>query len=284
MIPMVIGNWKMHKSIKESADFVKAVRDKIPSSAEQITGITGQDICLPAMLEAAKGSDLKIGAENCYYEDSGPYTGETSPLTLAEAGVDLVIIGHSIRRSNFNDTDELINKKIKGALRNGLTPIVCCDETMTQSMAGGKLHWVVKPILTDLDGLTKEEVKKINLAYEPSWAIGTGHSASPDEAEEGCFMLRKTVADMFDNETADSVRVLYGGSITPANYPQLISQRDINGALIGGSSLDVDTFIQLANANAQFHLFLAGWQGKITFRISVPNSDRGEKKAYVFNY
>ncbi|MEY8441678.1 triose-phosphate isomerase [Lactobacillaceae bacterium 24-114] len=246
-VPMVVGNWKMNKTVTEAVDFVNEIKDSLPPSDELETGLAGPTLDLVSMHKAALGTPLKIVAENCYYKNTGAYTGETSPYALYKAGIHHVILGHSERRKYFGETDELINKKIKAALDNQLCPIVCCDETMGRRITKKQIHWLVNQILFDAEGLTNEEIERVTIAYEPSWAIGTGQSADPSEAEEGCYLIRQTIAYMYNDEVANNVRILYGGSVTPQNISQLMQSKDVDGVLVGASSLNPETFLQLVN-------------------------------------
>ncbi len=246
-VPIIAGNWKMHKTVAESVDFVNQVKDQLPPANEIETALAGPTLSLVSMHNAAIGSPLKIAAENCYYQNEGAYTGETSPTALYEAGIHHVILGHSERRRYFHETDEIINKKIKAALAAGLCPIVCCDDTMGRRVAGSKVHWVVNRILLDAKGLSADDICRVTFAYEPSWAIGTGQSADPSQAAEGCYLIRQTISYMYNRDVADNVRILYGGSVTIDNIHQLMNNRDIDGVLVGGASLDPQTFLQLVN-------------------------------------
>ena len=246
-VPIIAGNWKMHKTVAESVDFVKKIRDQLPPAEQLETALAGPTLSLVSMKEAAAGSPLKIAAENCYYKNEGAYTGETSPYALYQAGIHHVILGHSERRTYFHETDELINKKVKAALQNGLCPIVCCDDTMGRRIAGKKVHWVVSRILADLHGLSNDEICHVTIAYEPSWAIGTGESADPEQAAEGCYLIRQTISDMYGDAVANNVRILYGGSVTNANINALMAKADIDGVLVGTASLDPQTFLQLVH-------------------------------------
>lgn len=247
-VPMIAGNWKMNKGVTEAVDFVNQIKDQLPPAKEQETALAAPTLDLVPMVHAAAGSQLKIMAENCYYKDSGAFTGETSPKSLYEAGIHHVILGHSERRNYFNETDELINKKVKAALRNGLCPIVCCDDTMGRRVAHDqKIHWVVNRILADVKDLSHDEVMHVTIAYEPNWAIGTGQSADPSEAEEGCYLIRQTMADMYGEDAANNIRILYGGSVTTENVASLMAQPDIDGALVGIASLNPTTFLQIVN-------------------------------------
>lgn len=247
-VPMIAGNWKMNKTVDEAVSFVNQIKDQLPPAAQQETALAAPTLSLVPMVQAAAGSPLKVMAENCYYQDAGAFTGETSPRALYAAGIHHVILGHSERRTYFHETDELINKKVKAALGNGLCPIVCCDDTMGRRVANDqKIHWVVNRILEDVKDLSQDEVAKVTIAYEPSWAIGTGQSADPSQAEEGCYLIRQTIADMYGEQIANEVRILYGGSVTTKNVNALMAKPDIDGALVGIASLDPQTFLQIVN-------------------------------------
>ncbi len=246
-IPFIAGNWKMNLSVKESVDFLKAIKGKLPDPKVTQTGIAASPLFLESMLENRGDMPLIIAAENCFYEDEGAYTGEVSPKALAEMGVTHVILGHSERRKYFNETDDIVNRKVQAALRNNLIPIVCCNETMSRRESTDRISWVVSQVTNALKGITTDQAAKIIIAYEPSWAIGSGQTASPQEAEEGCYLIRQTVADLYSDELADGVRVLYGGSVNDDNAQQILQQKDIDGALVGGASLKPDSFLGLAN-------------------------------------
>ncbi|MCH3922201.1 triose-phosphate isomerase [Limosilactobacillus sp.] len=247
-VPMIAGNWKMNKTVDEAVSFVNQIKDQLLPANQQETALAAPTLSLVPMVQAAAGSPLKVMAENCYYQDAGAFTGETSPRALYAAGIHHVILGHSERRTYFHETDELINKKVKAALGNGLCPIVCCDDTMGRRVANDqKIHWVVNRILEDVKDLSQNEVAKVTIAYEPSWAIGTGQSADPSQAEEGCYLIRQTIADMYGEQIANEVRILYGGSVTTKNVNALMAKPDIDGALVGIASLDPQTFLQIVN-------------------------------------
>lgn len=247
-IPIIAGNWKMNKTVDEAVAFVKQIKDKLPPADQLQVALAAPTLCLMPMKATAAGSPLKLMAENCYYQDSGAYTGETSPYALYQAGIHHVIIGHSERRKYFHEDDDLINKKVAAALRNGLCPIVCCDDTMGRRLASDdKVHWVVGRILADLQGLSTDSIRKVTIAYEPDWAIGSGQSADPSQAEEGCYLIRQTISDMYGDPVADDVRILYGGSVTPDNMGALMAKPDIDGVLVGADSLDAQTFLEIVN-------------------------------------
>ena len=207
--------------------------------------------CVPAIdivpvVEAVKGSNVEVGAENLYIEDKGAFTGEISANMLVDAGVKHVIIGHSERRQYFGETDEFLNKKVLKALEKGLTPILCCGETLEQREAGVTLDWINLQIKSDLQGVTAEQAASIVIAYEPIWAIGTGKTATSDQAQEVCGAIRKTIAEIYDADTAEKIRIQYGGSMNAGNCKELLAKPDIDGGLIGGAALKPD-FGQIVN-------------------------------------
>ncbi|WP_407892119.1 triose-phosphate isomerase [Lacticaseibacillus sp. N501-2] len=245
--PIMAGNWKMNKNPKETAEFLDGVKGKLPASDKVETIIAAPAIDLTTLVAGAEGTPLKTAAENSYFEDAGAFTGETSPKALKEMGLDYVVIGHSERRGYFHETDEDINKKAKAILANGLLPIICCGETLEQREAGQTNDWIAYQVAGALVGLSADDVKKSVIAYEPIWAIGTGKTASADQAQEVVAHVRATVKKLYDAETADAVRILYGGSVKPANVKELMSKEDIDGGLVGGASMDPESFIALAN-------------------------------------
>lgn len=247
--PIIAGNWKMNMNPEQTAEFVQAVKDKLPKATEVESVIAAPAVDLPALLENAKGSELKVAAENCYFEDEGAFTGETSPKVLKEMGVDYVIIGHSERRDYFHETDEDINKKAHAIFNNGMTPIVCCGESLETREAGKAEEWVEAQVKAALKDLTAEQVSNLVIAYEPIWAIGTGKTATSDQAEEICAVVRKTVADLYDQGVADKVRIQYGGSVKPANVKELMAKPNIDGGLVGGASLVPESYLELVNFN-----------------------------------
>lgn len=247
--PIIAGNWKMNMNPEQTAEFVKAVKDKLPKATEVESVIAAPAVDLPALLENAKGSELKVAAENCYFEDEGAFTGETSPKVLKEMGVDYVIIGHSERRDYFHETDEDINKKAHAIFNNGMTPIVCCGESLETREAGKAEEWVEAQVKAALKDLTADQVSNLVIAYEPIWAIGTGKTATSDQAEEICAVVRKTVADLYDQDVADKVRIQYGGSVKPANVKELMAKPNIDGGLVGGASLVPESYLELVNFN-----------------------------------
>ena len=201
--------------------------------------------CVPAIdiipaMEAAKGTNINIGAENMYFEDSGAYTGEISPKMLADAGVKYVVIGHSERREYFAETDETVNKKVLKALEYGITPIICCGETLTQREQGITIDWIRQQIKIAFLNVTADQAKTTVIAYEPIWAIGTGKTATTEQAEEVCAAIRVCIGEIYDQATAEAIRIQYGGSVNAGNAAELFAQPDIDGGLVGGASLKPD--------------------------------------------
>ena len=209
--------------------------------------------CVPAIdiipaMEAAKGSNICIGAENMYYEEKGAYTGEISPNMLGDAGVKFVIIGHSERREYFAETDETVNKKVLKAFEHGITPIVCCGETLTQREQGITIDWIRQQIKIAFLNVTADQAKTAVIAYEPIWAIGTGKVATTEQAEEVCAAIRVCIGEIYDEATAEAIRIQYGGSVSASSAPELFAQPDIDGGLVGGASLKPD-FGKIVNYN-----------------------------------
>ncbi|MBQ1548649.1 MAG: triose-phosphate isomerase [Lachnospiraceae bacterium] len=236
---IIAGNWKMNKTPSEAVALVKELEPLVKNDAVDVV------YCVPAIdivpvVEAVKGSNVKVGAENMYFEESGAYTGEISAAMLKDAGVEYVIIGHSERRDYFKEDDELLNKKVKKAYEAGLTPILCCGETLEQREMGVTFDWIRLQIRSDLKDITADQVKKLVIAYEPIWAIGTGKTATSDQAEEVCKAIRDLIRDMYDDATAEEVRIQYGGSVNAGNAAELFAKPDIDGGLVGGASLKAD--------------------------------------------
>lgn len=243
--PFIAGNWKMNKNPEEAKAFVEAVASKLPSSDLVEAGIAAPAVDLTAVLAAAKGSNLKVAAQNTYFENAGAFTGETSPQVLKEIGTDYVVIGHSERRDYFHETDEDINKKAKAIFAAGATPILCCGETLETFEAGKTAEWVSGQIEAGLAGLSAEQVSNLVIAYEPIWAIGTGKTATNEIADETCGVVRSTVEKLYGKEVSEAVRIQYGGSVKPETIEGLMAKENIDGALVGGASLEADSFLAL---------------------------------------
>jgi triosephosphate isomerase len=246
--PIIAGNWKMHKNLAEATGFVEQVKGSIPSPEKVDSVVCAPFLFLERLVSEAKDSDLKIGAQNMHFEEKGAFTGEVSPVSLKDIGVDYVIIGHSERREMFAETDDTVNKKVHAAFKNELAPIVCVGETLDQREAGTTNEIVGSQVEKGLAGLSTEQAKKLVIAYEPIWAIGTGKSSSSADADEVCGFIRGVVEKMFTKEVADSVRIQYGGSVKPENIAEYMAQPNIDGALVGGASLEPDSFLKLLEA------------------------------------
>ncbi len=236
---LIAGNWKMNKTPTEAKALIAELKDLVVNDSVDVC------YCVPAIdiipaVEAVKGTNVAIGAQNLYFEEKGAYTGEISAEMLVDAGVKYVIIGHSERRGYFHETDEDVNKKVKKALEHGLTPILCCGESLEQREAGETFNWIRSQIKADFAGLTAADAVKVVIAYEPIWAIGTGKTATSAQAEEVCRDIREYLGTLYDAASADSVRILYGGSMNAGNAAELLAQPDIDGGLIGGASLKAD--------------------------------------------
>ncbi len=241
------GNWKMNKTPKEAVAFVNELKASIAdASNEVVVGVPF--VCLPGVIEAVKGTNIKVAAQNMHWEEKGAFTGEVSGPMLADLGVDYVIIGHSERREYFGETNEMINKKAHAIFKYGMTPIICCGETLTQREQGVTADHVRYQIKVALLGLTPEQVKKTVIAYEPIWAIGTGKTATNEQANEVCTVIRELVVELYGEEVAEQVRIQYGGSVNAKNAAELFAMSDIDGGLVGGASLKVDEFTVIANA------------------------------------
>ena len=243
--PIIAGNWKMHKTIAEALEFVSDIKDRVNN--EKVEAV----ICAPFTLlkdlkEATKGTSIKIGAQNMHFEEKGAFTGEISPLMLKELDMDYVIIGHSERRQYFNETNETVNKKVLKALKEGLLPILCCGETLEQREAGETKEHCKEQIQKALENVSKEDIAKVVIAYEPIWAIGTGKTATSEDANDVIAYIRQVVANLY-KDLANEVRIQYGGSVKPSNVGEIMNQSDIDGALVGGASLEANDYIQLVN-------------------------------------
>ena len=243
---IVAGNWKMNMTPSQAVALVEELKPLVVSDDVEVV------YCVPAIdivpvVNAVKGTNVAVGAENMYFEESGAYTGEISAAMLVDAGVKYVIIGHSERRDYFKEDDVLLNKKVKKAFEAGITPILCCGESLEQRELGVTMDWIRLQIKSDLAGVTADQVKSMVIAYEPIWAIGTGKTATSDQAQEVCKGIRDLIAEIYDTDTAEAVRIQYGGSMNAGNAAELLAKPDIDGGLIGGASLKAD-FGQVVNA------------------------------------
>ena len=248
--PIIAGNWKMNKSRDEALQFIYNVNTNLPSKDFVDSVICTQSPILRDMVKR-QGDNLRVGAQTMHYLDTGAYTGEVSAVLLKDIGVEYVVIGHSERRAYYNETDETVNKKVHHAYNHGLNPIVCVGESLEVREANETDQFVKEQVVKALKDLTADQVKVLVIAYEPIWAIGTGRTATSEMANDTIKAIRKVVEGLYDSETAESLRIQYGGSVKPANIDELLSMSDIDGALVGGASLDAKSFLALVNAGVK---------------------------------
>jgi len=242
--PIIAGNWKMFKTVGEATSFLEAIKGKAEVAGVESV-ICAPFTALPALVEAAKGTGIKIGAQNVHFADNGAFTGEISGAMLQDLGVHYVIIGHSERRAYFAETDEIVNKKVVAAFKHGLTPIVCVGEKLEEREADQTKAVCKVQTEAAFAGLSAEQAAEVVVAYEPIWAIGTGKSSTATDANEVISYIRSVIADQFGADVAAKVRIQYGGSVKPANIREYMQESDIDGALVGGASLEPDSYIQL---------------------------------------
>ena len=245
--PIIAGNWKMNKTSTEARDLASKL---IPL----VSGVKDRDIVLappftsiPAVAETVKGTNMALSAQDLFWEEKGAFTGEISAEMLLDLGCKYVIIGHSERRQFFGETDETVNKKVRQALNKGLLPIVCAGELLSEREAGKANEVIERQVVGALKGVTAAEMQKIVIAYEPVWAIGTGKTATPDQANEIHAFIRQKIKSMYNGDVAGALRIQYGGSVTPENVSTLMAKPDIDGALVGGASLKPESFAALVN-------------------------------------
>ena len=236
---IIAGNWKMNMTPSQAVELINTLKPLVVTDEADVV------FCVPAIdiipaVEAAKGSNIEIGAENMYFEEKGASTGEIAPAMLTDAGVKYVIIGHSERREYFAETDETVNKKVLKAFEHGLTPIICCGESLTQREQGITIDWIRQQIKIAFLNVTADQAKTAVIAYEPIWAIGTGKTATTEQAQEVCAAIRACIGEIYDEATAEAIRIQYGGSVNAATAPELFAQPDIDGGLVGGASLKPD--------------------------------------------
>ena len=244
---IIAGNWKMNMTPSEAVALVNMLKPLVVNPDVDVV------FCVPAIdivpcMEAAKGTNINIGAENLYFEEKGAFTGEISPAMLVDAGVKYCVMGHSERRGYFGETNEDVNKKLKKALEHGITPIVCCGESLQQREQGITLDWIRQQIKIAFNGVTADQAKTTVIAYEPIWAIGTGKVATTEQAEEVCAAIRACIGEIYDEATAQAIRIQYGGSVSASSAPELFAMPDIDGGLVGGASLKAD-FGKIVNYN-----------------------------------
>ncbi|MBS4536614.1 triose-phosphate isomerase [Clostridium sp. D2Q-14] len=242
--PIIAGNWKMNKTISEGIDFVNKIKDLGDNTDVEVL------VCVPFVaLDSVKKelgiSNIKLGSQNIHWEESGAYTGEISPLMLKEIGIDYAIIGHSERRQYFNETDETVNKRVKAALKYNIKPIICVGETLEEREENKAEEKVKTQVINSLEGINENEMKDIVFAYEPIWAIGTGRTASSEDANEMISFIRNIIEEKYNEKIAEGIRIQYGGSVKPGNVREIMNQPDIDGALVGGASLKKDDFTDI---------------------------------------
>jgi len=236
---IIAGNWKMNMTPSEALALVETLKPLVKNpEADVVFGVPAIDIV--PVVEAVKGTDIAVAAENMYFEDKGAYTGEISPAMLKDAGVQYVILGHSERRDYFKETSEDVNKKMLKAFEYGITPIMCCGESLEQREQGITMDWIRQQVKVGFQNVTAEQAKTAVIAYEPIWAIGTGKTATSEQAEEVCKGIRACIAEIYDTDTAEAIRIQYGGSVNAGNAAELFAMPDIDGGLVGGASLKAD--------------------------------------------
>ncbi|NQU42276.1 triose-phosphate isomerase [bacterium] len=244
---ILAGNWKMHKDAKEAVELVKALIPLVKENKEVDVVVGPPFISIPAVVDAVQGTNIDVAAQNCYWEDSGAFTGEVAPPMLKSSGVKYVIIGHSERRQFFGETDATINKKALALYKHGLVPIICCGELLEEREADKMEQVIETQIRGCLKNLPADKMRETVVAYEPVWAIGTGKVASPAQAQEVHALIRGLLEDLYDKDLAQAVRIQYGGSVKPDNVKELMGQTDIDGALVGGAALKADDFAKIVN-------------------------------------
>ncbi|MBI1870095.1 MAG: triose-phosphate isomerase [Chlamydiae bacterium] len=246
-IPIIAGNWKMNKTLREALEFSEKLKKELAKLTDRICLICPPFTALASVGEILKGSNIELGSQNIFWEANGAFTGEISGSMIKDAGASYCIIGHSERRKILGETDEMVHRKVKKALSDGLLPIVCVGETLEEREKNLTFDLIRTQVTQGLKGLEKQEISKCVVAYEPVWAIGTGRNATPQQAEEVHAHIRKIVKEFFGSDIADKIRIQYGGSVTLKNIDELMREPNIDGALVGGASLDVTSFARIVN-------------------------------------
>ena len=243
--PLIAGNWKMYKTIEEARELVSHLKRELSDLSEVDIVVCPSFTALESVGKLILGTNIKLGAQDVFYIKEGAFTGEVSPPQLKDCGCDYVIVGHSERRKYFQESNEMINKKIKASLEEGLNPILCVGETLEERETNQTIEVVTNQLEGGLSGIEENQLLKLAIAYEPVWAIGTGKTATPQQAEEVQKFIREWIEKKYSTRSASSLRILYGGSIKPNNIKELIKEEDIDGALVGGASLDASSFIAI---------------------------------------
>jgi triosephosphate isomerase len=244
-LPFIAGNWKMNKTVAEAIDLVKQLKTSLSGVEGVEVAVAPPFTALFAVRKELEGSPIKLAAQNLFWEEKGAFTGEIAPPMLKEVGCEYVVIGHSERRQFFGETDETVNQKLRATLNQGLKAIFCIGETLKEREEGKTFAVIERQVTGGLKGIGKEEMKSVVIAYEPVWAIGTGKTATPEQAEEVHRFIRKELAELYSKEIAEGIRIQYGGSVTPENIKGLMGQENIDGALVGGASLKSETFSRI---------------------------------------
>lgn len=247
--PLIAGNWKLFKTLSEATALVEGLKPLVQGGPEVEVVVAPVFTAISSVATTVAGSRIKVAAQDCYWEEEGAFTGEVSPRLLKDAGCSHVIIGHSERRQYFGETDETVNRKTKAALAAGLTVLVCVGETLAQREAGNTFKVIETQLKGGLQGVACGEPQQVVIAYEPVWAIGTGKTASDEQAQEVHAFIRGVLAQLYSQTTADAIRIVYGGSVKPDNVKGLMAQPDVDGALVGGASLKADSFAAIVRYN-----------------------------------
>lgn len=245
-IPFIAGNWKMYKNIAEAKEYAMKFKT-LYRGTDVKTAIFAPYPQLPLLVEEFKGTGIGVGAQNVHFAKEGAYTGEVSVSMLEELGVDYCLVGHSERRQYFGETDETVNLKLKALLETKILPVVCVGETLEEREAGKEKDIVSEQTKKAFEGVSADDAAKVTVAYEPVWAIGTGKTATAEQANEMCYCIRMTLAEIYDMETADKIVIQYGGSVKPENATEIMNMEEIDGALVGGASLEPLKFIEIIN-------------------------------------
>jgi triosephosphate isomerase len=246
-MPLMAGNWKMHFTVAEALALVEELKKGISRAADREVVVAPAFTALTEVARALSGNPIKLAAQNCHWETQGAYTGEISPVMLRAAGCHYVIVGHSERRQYFGETNETVNRRLRAVLAVGLEPILCLGETIDERQAGKTFSVLADQLNGAFTGVGTDQASKVVVAYEPVWAIGTGHTATTEQAQEAHAFLRGSLAERFNKTVANQVRILYGGSVKPDNVDALMAQPDIDGALVGGASLKAASFIRIVD-------------------------------------
>ena len=249
--PIIAGNWKLNKTIDQAVDFVVELQSLVDETGDVEVVVAPAFTALSAVANALNNSSIGVSAQDLYWENSGAFTGEISAEMIIDSGCSYVIVGHSERRQFFGETNQSVNQKVKAALEGGLVPIVCVGEMLEDRESGKTKKVVTNQLVDGIDGLSKTDILRTIIAYEPVWAIGTGKTASPDQAQEVHSLIRSVIATSYSDQIAESVRIQYGGSVNPSNAAELLSKPDVDGALVGGASLDADSFAEIVRASHQ---------------------------------